>query len=61
MDYPSIHDDDAAQPFGSLPQSSVTWRNKSQRAGEKWPLWWTVIGVTTFCTLFWTAVFFWLL
>lgn len=24
---------------------------------QKWPLWWTVLGVTLFCATFWTAFF----
>ena len=29
--------------------------NASKR--EKWPLWWTVSGVTIFCALVWSLVF----
>lgn len=24
---------------------------------EKWPLWWTALGLAVFCGLFWTALF----
>ena len=24
---------------------------------QKWPIWWSVIGVVVVCTLFWTAFF----
>lgn len=24
---------------------------------QKWPLWWTVLGVTVICATFWTAFF----
>ncbi|MEL6666074.1 MAG: hypothetical protein AAFQ24_08055 [Pseudomonadota bacterium] len=24
---------------------------------EKWPLWWTVLGVTVFCGIVWSAIF----
>lgn len=26
-------------------------------SSQKWPLWWTVLGVTAFCATFWTAFF----
>ena len=26
-------------------------------ANQKWPLWWTVLGVSVFCATFWTAFF----
>lgn len=26
-------------------------------SSDKWPLWWTALGLAVFCGLFWTALF----
>lgn len=26
-------------------------------SADKWPFWWTAVGLTLFCGLFWTALF----
>lgn len=41
----------AAPQIGAFRETSVA------RSNEKWPLWWTVLGVTVFCATFWTALF----
>lgn len=42
----------------SAPQMGSAVRGATVSASsEKWPLWWTVLGVTVFCATFWTAFF----
>lgn len=40
--------------FGETPSYLETERPASD---EKWPLWWTILGVTVICATFWTAFF----
>jgi hypothetical protein len=42
----------------SAPQvGTVVHRAAVRSSHAKWPLWWTVLGVTVFCATFWTAFF----
>lgn len=38
------------------PETLLTSRSV-QKPSAKWPLWWTVLGVTIICTMFWACIF----
>lgn len=58
MTYMTGHSNVSAQTIElSAPTMGSFRKSAVQPADQKWPLWWTVLGVTVFCATFWTALF----
>nr|WP_070960566.1 hypothetical protein [Hyphomonas sp. Mor2] len=43
--------------IGAFAEASSYHDVAQPASNEKWPLWWTVLGVIAFCATFWTALF----
>ena len=58
MRYIPGHNDANSALADALPASrSVFVDDSALERSEKWPLWWTVLGLTVFCGAFWIALF----
>ncbi|MDJ0919681.1 MAG: hypothetical protein QNI84_01025 [Henriciella sp.] len=50
--------DDARQPTVDVLSNGRTHRGAVvKEANAKWPLWWTVLGVTFVCSFVWSLIF----